>query len=422
MRNDDYSPEWNRINASETKSGPFVKEIILPPSLYSYALERGGETYKEVGFYLVGFFKKGICYIYDLIEFDYSEQSGGFIESGMKRYLRLRAGIPVGLRIVGHMHKHPGFTQYSATDKRNFLRYGNANPLNAFLIYMVDPYPQISGYTATSEKIFPVSVIIRELTSDEELLEKELKIAFSTKVLLPKKTNLSDFNLLFSENIGSETLKVLSRPTIQFNEMDGETASIITEKTRIRVIPRKAVEIEGIGKNKKLRYRIFMEETEIIADLEKILTQLVDIQKQKGYDLVFYENGQKLSKNTKIKEIRLPLTWDLEKSPLLPIFSNFYQFWRNFFKIISQKLVQSEEIASESSESQISKLEKPYQDSELKKLFVNFSKFWKDIFKLSEKKKSEPEMKTIQEFYELDHSETKKKQRESRGDTLDYYI
>ncbi len=323
-----------------TDNGPFVKELILPVTLYKYAQKRGNETYKEVGFYLIGIFRKGICYVYDLIEFEYSEQSGGFIESGLARSLRLNAGLPFGLQIVGHMHKHPGFTEYSATDKRNFLQYGNAKPLNAFLIYMVDPYNQIDGYTATAEKIFPIKVNIRDLTTEEMLLEKEIHIAFRTKMLVPKNLAPAEFGLLFSEKIGSEFLKFFSRPTIEIENLSEEQSPVLSEKSKVQIIPRRAVEIEELGKNNTLRYRIFLEENETIADLEKILKKLTYIPKQKGYDIVFYEEGRKLLNDTAIKEINHPLMWSLEKSVLPLIFKKFYEFWKGIVNILIQKEVE----------------------------------------------------------------------------------
>ena len=312
------------------KEGPFVKEIVLPTSLYDFALHRGYQTYDEVGFYLIGLFKKSVCYVHDLIEFEYSEQSGGFIESDLTRFFRLETGIPLGLRILGHLHKHPGFTNYSNTDKQNFLRYGHSNPLNAFLIYMVEPHNKISGYTATAEKVFPIKVTIRELSSEEMLLEKDLKIEFKTKILLPQNSNYSDFTRVFSENISSETLKFLSRPTIQ-TEVE---KSQITHEADINIIPRKAVEIEDVGNNKSIGYRLFMEESETVTDLEKYLKQLVNIPKEKGFEMVFYQEGQRLPKDTKMAAVNRPIVWNLEKSVLYNLFKNFSNFLGNFGKIL----------------------------------------------------------------------------------------
>ncbi|MFX1294748.1 MAG: hypothetical protein ACFFD2_07835 [Promethearchaeota archaeon] len=380
--------DWDYSDDLKMEKGPFIREIILPPTLYEYALKRGAETYKEVGFYLIGIFKKGICYIHDIIEFDYSEQSGGFIESSIARYLRLKAGVPLGLKIVGHMHKHPGFTQYSTTDKRNFLQYGNANPLNAFLIFMIEPHEKISGYTATAEKIFPIEVNIRELTIDETLLEKELKIKFTTKILLPKNSANSDFNLTFSENIGSESLKFLSRSTIYINGISSEKKSEIIEDSKIEIIPRKVVEIEKIGRNSKINYRIFMEETDTITKLEKILKQLVYIPQKKGYDIIFYECERKLPKSTLIKEIEHPIVWSLEKSVLLLVFKKFYYFWKDFFKILKQK--KEEGVKKDTNKPEIENREAEQQ---------------------SQAKKNK-----------ISDSNSIKKQRDYKRESLDYYI
>lgn len=313
---------------------PAVKEIILPPSLYQHALRRGYQTYNEVGFYLIGLFKNQVCYIHDLLEFDYSEQSGGFIESGMARYVRLKAGLPLGLHIVGHMHKHPGFTQFSATDKRNFLRYGNANPLNAFLIYIVDPHEEIRGYTATAERIFPVKIHHRELSPEEELVEKEICVEFSTKVLLPKKSTYSDFHFLFSEKISSEILKFFSRPTFQISSGNINDEADILADAQITIRPRKAVEIKGVGNNKRLQYRIFMEENEKLAALTSNLKELVELPEDKRYEIRLYEEGRELPQDMKVKEISHPVTWQWEISAQYLILKNFLMIWDEVIKIL----------------------------------------------------------------------------------------
>jgi CRISPR/Cas system-associated endoribonuclease Cas2/proteasome lid subunit RPN8/RPN11 len=401
---------WDHIVTGEIEEGPFVQRIIFPPPLYKHALKRGAETYKEVGFYLVGHIKKGICYIHDLVEFDYSEQSGGFIESGMARYLRLKAGVPLGLTIVGHIHKHPGFTYYSATDKRNFLQIGNANPLNAFLIYMIEPYKDIKGYTATGTKIFSADVIIRDLTEEEALIEKELQVKFVTKMLLPKKSRLSDIKRIFSENIGSESLKFLSRATIEVNSAEPG----ISEEAGVEIIPRKAVELKEIGKNKRIQYRVFMEEEETIADLEQILRQLTYIPKEKAYDIIFYERGQKLQRDRKMKEIRNALEWNLEKSVLLPIFQKFYGFWKEFFKIIGRKMEENEGEVEEYAETSM-----PLSKSlDIETVFRNFNKFWNDIFEIHNKENQEEPSGTS----EVEANNSKKQQSSYKRDKLDYFI
>ena len=386
--------DWKRRNDAEVENKPFVKEIILPPFLYKHAQKRGYETYKEVGFYLIGLFKNRICYVHDIIEFDYSEQSGGFIESGMARYVRLKAGLPLGLQIVGHMHKHPGFTEYSTTDKQNFRRYGNANPLNAFLIYIVEPSEKIRGYTATSEKIFPMDVSIRDLKPEEMLLEKEVKIEFNTKVLLPKDSSYSDFHFLFTEKVSSESLKFLSRPTIRVDGKPTERNSVISEDATINIVPRKAIEIEDVGNNPMLRYRILKEKSETIADLAKSLKQLINLPQEKGFEIVFFESGRKLPKTMKLSYVRQPLVWNFEKSVLLPIFKNFYEFWEEILKILDDREREESQEPLISPETEVSESQKLLNNSE--------------------------DMVEIQESDDVPENNTKKK-REYKRYKLDYY-
>lgn len=358
-------------------------------------MKRGYETYQEVGFYLIGLFKKGVCYVHDLIEFEYSEQSGGFIESGMARYVRLKAGLPLGLQIIGHMHKHPGFTEYSATDKRNFLRYGHSNPLNAFLIYIVDPSEKIRGYTATAEKIFPIKITIRDLTPDETLLEKEIEVEFKTKVLLPKNSTYSDFHFLFSEKISSESLKFLSRPSIQADDKPTQRDSHISAAAKIKVTPRRAIEVEDIGNNSNLRYRILMDENETVADLGKNIKQLISLPQEKGIEVIFLEAGRKLPRSTKIKDIQQPLVWNVEQSVLLPIFKNFHKFWGEIIKIMEREKFKEAQKALNTPEVEATDAQTAIGSSE--------------------------EMMDIKNSKESTENDSKKKKREYKSYKLDYY-
>ncbi len=412
-------------NEEEYEEKPFVKEIVMPPYLYKRALQRGYQTYKEVGFYLVGIFKKGVCFIFDLVEFDYSEQSGGFIESEMARYLRLKAGLPLGIQIVGHIHKHPGFTSYSAMDKGNFLQYGRASPLNAFLIYIVDPHEEVKGYTATAREIFPVKVTIRDFTPEENLIEKEIKIEFITKVVLPKNTNVSDFRLLFSENISSESLKFLSRPTVQVDGLLVDETYEIQENSKIEIIPRKAIAIENVANNTGLQYRVFMEEQETIADLEKALKQLINLPQEKGYEIIFYESGRKLQRDTKLKDIKAPLVWSLEKSLLFPVFQNFYKFWLDIIEILykreSEKLPKKLESSDLERATQISN--NSLEKSGIRAAFKNFSMFLDDFLNVlqeQEEKKSKKVVKIQEEYNPVENNEKKEKKHIKRY-SLDYY-
>jgi len=64
------------------------------------------------------------------------------------------------------------------------------------------------------------------------------------------------------------------------------------------------------------------------------LKQLVNIPKEKGFEMVFYQEGQRLSKDTKIAAINRPVVWSFEKSMLYNLFKNFSNFWGSFSKIL----------------------------------------------------------------------------------------
>ena len=99
--------------------------------------------------------------------------------------------------------------------------------------------------------------------------------------------------------------------------------------------------------------------------------------KKKGFEIIFYENGQKLQKETQMKDIKYPLTWGLEKSVLLPVFKKFYYFWKDFFKILRKKKQEQ--------------VQEPLQQSETEpiSIFKNFSIFWRDIIKILKEREAE---------------------------------
>ena len=116
----------------------FIEKVVLPRFLYKYALERGKDTSSEVGFYIIGLIRGKVAYCYDLIEFDYYEQSSTYLETNFAKDFRLRAGLPIGMEILGNMHKHPGqMLSYSSTDERTFRRYArDTKNRNVFIIFV----------------------------------------------------------------------------------------------------------------------------------------------------------------------------------------------------------------------------------------------------------------------------------------------
>jgi len=304
--------EYNEIDTN-IEERPNVEKIILPTNLWLKALEIGRKTYKEVGFYMVGLFRGRTCYIYDLVEFDYKEQSGAFIETGIKKIARLRAGLPLGLKIVGNMHKHPGFLNYSSIDKMDYLRYGRNNSQNAFIIYIVEPYDGIIGYTVYNDTIYRIEVEIRELTKDEQLINKTFELNLKFPAVFQNSENIKSIKYRIIEQLSSEILKNFSRPAITINnEIIDDNLRISEIENKLNLNPKFPVFIKNIGLNEDMIIRIFMDPDDDLYDLLEVFKDIIKIKKGDLFNIKFYENGNYLPYETKISNIKSVLTWKME--------------------------------------------------------------------------------------------------------------
>ncbi|MHA1271530.1 MAG: hypothetical protein ACTSPY_17185 [Candidatus Helarchaeota archaeon] len=310
----DYNDDFFKLDFEER---PLVKKIILPTNLWLKALEIGRKTHNEVGFFIIGLFKGKICYVYDLIEFDYTEQSGAFIETGIKKAARLRAGLPVGLSIVGNMHKHPGFLQYSNTDRRDYLLYGRGGLQNAFIIYIVDPYDGVAGYTATEDKIHKVEVEIRDLELNEKLIKKNISLKINIEMYIQESESIKDMKFRFIDHLSSEILKNFSRSFFFENNIKISNSLFVNEiSENLNIRPKKPIFIKNIGFNDEILIRIFLDSSNTLYELKEILSHLVKIQENDIYKIKFIENGIILPNNTLISEINAPLEWIIERKPI----------------------------------------------------------------------------------------------------------
>lgn len=311
-RNDEEDYDHNSYLIKDVEEKPIVDKIILPTDLWLKALEVGRETYNEVGFYLIGLFRSKTCYIYDLIEFDYEEQSGAFIETGIKRAARLRAGLPLGLKIVGNMHKHPGFLSYSGTDRRDYLRYGRGNSQNAFLIYIVDPYDGIAGYTATQDDIYKVDVEIRELEDDEKLINKSITLKIDFKIISQKSDKIKNLKFDLIDQLSSEILKNYSRSNLFEDGIKiSNDEQIISVGKNLDLQPKTPVYLKGVGFNPDLVLRIFLDPDNDLYDLRDILVHLIKVDKRKIDGIRFFNEGELLPNYTLIGDIDSILTWEV---------------------------------------------------------------------------------------------------------------
>ena len=330
---DERDYDENSYMVRDLEERPLVDKIIFPTKLWLKALEAGRKTYNEVGFFIIGLFRGKTCYVYNLIEFDYVEQSGAFIETGIKRAVRLRAGIPVGLHIIGNMHKHPGFLQYSNTDRRDYLRYGRSNSQNAFLIYIVDPYDGIAGYTATESEIYKIDVEIRDLELNEILIEKKVSLSIDFRMLVQKSENIKNLRFNLVDQLSSEILKNFSRSSLFNNNVEICEENLVDDiNENLELIPKTPVFLKNIGFNNEMIIRVFMDPDDDLYDLRDILIQLVKIKENNISKIIFIENEKKLSNTTLISEINSVLIWEFD-STIIKKFS--FKFFNEIFNLIS---------------------------------------------------------------------------------------
>ncbi|MBD3230724.1 MAG: hypothetical protein GF329_21275 [Candidatus Lokiarchaeota archaeon] len=317
----------------DIKERPLIDKIILPTDLWLKALKIGRQTFNEVGFYMVGLFRGRTCYVYNLIEFEYEEQSGAFIESGLRRAIRLGAGLPSGLKIIGNMHKHPGFLSYSRTDRRDYLRYGRSHSQNAFLIYIVEPYDKIAGYTATEDRIHEIEVDIRDLDYDEELIEKNISIEIEIKMNTQKKDKVKTLKYNLIDQLSPEILKHFSRSDLYENGERIPRHNQVMEIGKNLSLPsKKPVFLKGIGFKKEMAFRIFLGSTDTLFELKDALMELIKLEISDYSRIKFFSNDEMLPDHTRISEINSVLNWKIEKKPVKE-FS--LKFFHDLFTLIS---------------------------------------------------------------------------------------
>ncbi|MFX0134155.1 MAG: hypothetical protein ACFFDN_10975 [Candidatus Hodarchaeota archaeon] len=278
---------------------PLIEKVILPSFLYKFAIERGQKTVSEVGFYIVGLIRGKIAYCYDLIEFDYYEQSPTYVETNFAKDFRLRAGLPIGLEILGNMHKHPGrMLGYSNTDKETFTRYArDTHNRNVFIIYVLNP-DELKAYNATNDKVHRIEIEIRNLNKEERLKTYHFTIPINFQVCGPKDSKIQDLRFKFINNASYEVGKCLSRPIFLYDYHEIPDQELLMNFDDIKVIPFVPIDIK-LGQNYNIAYRIFLPANAKIEDLYDKLTKDFKI----SPTLELYLEDKELNKKIKLSEI-----------------------------------------------------------------------------------------------------------------------
>ena len=202
-----------------------ITKVVLPETLFEMAVERGRKTRGEVGFFMIGLVRKEAAYIYDLVEFDYEERSPVLIRSGFDRKLRLVGALPLGLRLIGNMHKHPSTPIPSCIDEEMFLKYARGGGQHAFVIYTVEP-EEARAFTVRDGRVVEIGCEIRALEEEEGLISARLRISLDVRMCIPKNISPLELRLLLAKSLCIELEKQIGLPRIC---LDGEEISDIID-------------------------------------------------------------------------------------------------------------------------------------------------------------------------------------------------
>ena len=258
--------------------GPSIDKVVLPEPLFNMAVERGRETTAEVGFFTIGLVRKRTAFIYDLVEFDYDEKSPVLIRSGVERKLRLVGALPLGLRLIGNMHKHPGTPSPSLIDEEMFLKYARGGGLHAFIIYTVEP-AEARAFTVEGEHVVEVNCEIRELREEEKLFSIRLKLPLDIRVCFPRNTSLFELKLLLANALCLELRRQVGLPRIYVGEREASDMAELVEASLADVRPYSPVDVEASWSS-GLFYRFYideLEEGELRESIKKALGDDVNI-------------------------------------------------------------------------------------------------------------------------------------------------
>ena len=197
----------------EEQEGRGVSKVVVERSLFDLAVKRGLETPTEVAFFMIGLVRGGVAYVYDLVEFDYKEKSPVSVRSGLNRKLRIAGMLPLGLKLLGNMHKHPGSPTPSSTDREMFFRYHRGGGHHVFVIYTVSPV-RAKAYTVEEGEIVEIDCDIRELEEEERLISLKISLSLDIGVCLPKGISLLELRSLLCRDICREVVRQIGYPRL----------------------------------------------------------------------------------------------------------------------------------------------------------------------------------------------------------------
>jgi len=272
------------LSAQAGGKGPGIHKVVLPEELFQMAVERGRETPTEVAFFMVGLVRGGVAYVYDLVEFDYEEKSLVLVCSGTERKLRLVGALPIGLRLIGNMHKHPGTASPSWMDREMFLKYARGGGQHAFVIYTVRPV-EARAFTVRDERVVEIDCEIRALREEEKLSSIRLKVPLDVRVCFPRGVSLLELRLLLAEGLCRELEKQVGLPRLFSGEEAISDVAELAGAGTADVRPHIPVDVEADWVD-GLFYRFYVDEgmadEELLELVRKTLGPDADIVGREG--------------------------------------------------------------------------------------------------------------------------------------------
>ena len=267
------------LSARARVRGFGINKVVLPEPLFKMAVRRGRATHAEVGFFMIGLVRRDVAYIYDLVEFDYEEKSPVLVRSGLDRKLRLVGALPIGLRLIGNMHKHLGAPIPSRVDEDMFLKYARGGGQHAFVIYTVDP-EDARAFTVRDGRVIEIGCEVRALEEDEELSSIRLRISLDVRACFPKSSSIFELKLLLANALCRELEKQVGLPKMCSGEEEISDVAKLVEAGLASVRSYMPVDVEASW-SPGLFYRFYVDEglgdKELIELVKKALGQDIDV-------------------------------------------------------------------------------------------------------------------------------------------------
>jgi len=140
--------------------------IVIDTKAFETALKRGTKEEYEVGFYMIGLFKDNTAYVYDIIEFPYLKQDNLLISSDPAKLGKIFTALPLGLRIIGTLHKHPDSlgSKFSSIDAETFRQWSR-DGIYIHVIFSREG-KDLAAYMVIDDKIRKVDLEIRDLSNE----------------------------------------------------------------------------------------------------------------------------------------------------------------------------------------------------------------------------------------------------------------